>query len=227
MHAKILFFGFSKFAKEIAKLCKNKELSFMIIDSDAALVEKAKAEGYYAYTADLSDDNELIAAGITKEVTTLFCVSEEANQNLFITLSARALDPKLRIISLGATKESEKKLLLAGANKVFNPYEIGAKRLFRYMRKPTLFTILDQLLFGQSEIDFGEIVVNEKCAWNNLSLRTIDEKIGDGLVLIGVKSKDEFIFDTIRSQYCVKIGDVVVVMGDATEISNKQKELVL
>ncbi|MCH9814559.1 MAG: NAD-binding protein [Epsilonproteobacteria bacterium] len=220
---KMIIYGYSKLAGEVAKLLKQKKYDFVILSNEQSQVQSAIESGHNAYEADLNDDDNLLKAGIGKSVSTFFCMSDDANSNLFITLSARALDKKLNIIALASNKESEKKMLLAGANRVFNPYEIGAQRLFRHMRKATVFSVLDRILFSSSKIKFGEVVITEESPFVGASLRTLDEEICDEILVIGVQSTDRFIYDTSRSRYHIVKDDVLVVMGEEMYIENLKR----
>lgn len=217
MHNMIIY-GYSKLAKEIAAVLLREGHHFTIIESDERSVKKAQEDGFSAHKSNLNRDENLINAGITKEVSTLFCMSENSNNNLFVTLSARALDKNLKIISLASSSQSEKKMLLAGANKAINPYEIGAQRLFRLLRKPTIFSVLDRILFSNTKIKFGEIKVKNGSSFIGVKLADIEAKSTLDIIVIGAQSKNHFIFDSSRSGYEVRQDDVIVVMGDVKHI---------
>ncbi|HIP03275.1 MAG TPA: hypothetical protein EYG75_07135 [Campylobacterales bacterium] len=217
MH-KMIIYGYSKLAEQIAGLLLQKGCHFSILENDKESIERALNDGYKAYESNLNEDENLISAGITKGVQALFCVSEDANSNLFVTLSARALDKNLRIIALASSKESEKKMLLAGADSVINPYEIGAQRLFRLMRKPTLFSVLDRILFSTTEIKIGEVKIEKESKFIGTELAKIAAKSSLNILVVGIQSGDEFIFDTNRVRYHVCENDVIVVMGKEAEI---------
>jgi len=214
----MIIYGYSKLAEQIATMLSHKGYSFLILEQDKLSVEKALADGYDAYETNLLEDENLIKAGITKGVQTLFCISEDTNSNLFVTLSARALDKKLKIIALASSTDIEKKMMLAGASNVINPYEIGAQRLFRFMRKPTLFSVLDRILFLSTKIKFGEIKVKKESYLVGVALNKIDLKTDLNLLIIGVQSNKNFFFDTKRSRYHIKEDDIIVVMGNEKEI---------
>ena len=222
MH-KMIIYGYSNLAEQIAGLLVEKGYNFRILENDKESVQRALDDGYKAYESNLNEDENLISAGITKGVQTLFCVSEDANSNLFVTLSARALDKNLRIIALASSKSSEKKMLLAGADSVINPYAIGAQRLFRMMRKPTLFSVLDRILFSTTKIKFDEIKVEKNSSFIGVELSQINSKSSDTILVIGIQNADEFIFDTNRTRYHVRENDVIVVMGRDEDIK-KLKE---
>ena len=220
---KMIIYGYSNLAEQIAGLLVEKGYNFRILENDKESVQRALDDGYKAYESNLNEDENLISAGITKGVQTLFCVSEDANSNLFVTLSARALDKNLRIIALASSKSSEKKMMLAGADSVINPYAIGAQRLFRMMRKPTLFSVLDRILFSTTKIKFDEIKVEKNSSFIGVELSHITSKSSDNILVIGIQNADEFIFDTNRTRYHVRENDVIVVMGRDEDIK-KLKE---
>ncbi len=221
---KMILYGYSKLAEQIASLLVQKGYHFTILENDQESVQRALSDGYKAYESNLNEDENLIHAGITKGVKTLFCVSEDTNSNLFVTLSARALDKNLRIIALASSKASEKKMMLAGANSVINPYEIGAQRLFRLMRKPTLFSVLDKILFSTTKIKFGELKVEKKSKFIGASLSLLVEESGLNILVVGVQRGDKFIYDTNRTRYDVVENDVIVVIGREEDIKSLKEK---
>ncbi len=224
MH-KMIIYGYGKLAKEIALMLTKEGHGFIVVESDEETVKRAKKDGYNAFVSNLNQDENLISSGITKGVLTLFCMSINSNNNLFVTLSARALDKNLKIISLSSSKQSEKKMLLAGANKAINPYEIGSQRLFRYLRKPIIFSVLDKILFSNTKIKFGEIKVEEGLSIIGNRLSEIEKNSKLNIIVIGLERKSRFIFDTHRSNYHIQKDDVIVVMGDIKDIKKLKGEL--
>jgi Trk K+ transport system NAD-binding subunit len=132
---KVVIFGYAKTAKEIVKALHFKKEEYLFVVADAARVKEVEEDGFIAKVMDLSDDENLIMIGIGKDVEMLFCVSKSHHKNLFVTLSARNIDQELKIISLCATEDEASKMKLAGANHTINPYEIGARRISRLIKK--------------------------------------------------------------------------------------------
>lgn len=132
---KVVIYGYAKTATEIVKVLHLKYDDFIFVVDDKVKAEEAKNDGFEAVVLNLGDDENLLMIGISQGVEMMFCVSKSYTQNLFVTLSARALDKELKIISLCSTKDEGDKMLLAGANHTINPYEIGARRIFRLMKK--------------------------------------------------------------------------------------------
>ena len=101
---------------------------FVVLDTSEAAIATARGLGYLALVADATDEASLLAAGIGHARALATVLSNDA-ANVFITLSARSLNPKLEIIARGELPSTERKLLQAGADKVVLPTHIGAERM--------------------------------------------------------------------------------------------------
>jgi len=132
---KVVIFGYAKTAKEIVKALHFKKEEYLFVVADEERVKEVHEDGFIATAMDLSDDETLIKVGIGKDVEMLFCVSQSSHNNLFVTLSAKNIDKELKIISLCATEDEAAKMKLAGASHTINPYEIGARRISRLIKK--------------------------------------------------------------------------------------------
>jgi voltage-gated potassium channel len=224
----IIIFGYSKSANEIANILKEKGTDFTILTTDEEKTKRAIEDGYDAHWINYNDDSELMRNGIGKEVKTLFCVSENYNKNLFITLSARSLDPSLYIVSLAADEAEEKKMLLAGANKNINPYTVGANRIFRLIKKPVVYRILDEILYHKSDIKIAELKVPENSYLVGLPLSGANIESDFDLMVLGIqdnKHKGKFLFNTYRIRKKIRAGDVLVVIGEEKKIEAFKKRM--
>jgi Trk K+ transport system NAD-binding subunit len=133
---RVIIYGYAKTAHMILEAfdMRAKEV-LLVVPHETKAIEARKA-GFEVEVLNLAVDENLHKVGIGEEKDeVLFCLSRDFEQNLFVTLSARALDSKLEIISLCATESEAKKMKLAGANHTINPYEIGSKRIERLINK--------------------------------------------------------------------------------------------
>lgn len=102
--------------------------SFVVLEQDESHVGHARALGYLCLQGDATDEEALRSAGIERARTLATVLPNDA-ANVFITLSARSLNPQLEIIARGEIPSTERKLLQAGANHVILPTHIGAERI--------------------------------------------------------------------------------------------------
>lgn len=108
---------------------------FVIVDRDPLPIAEARERGYLCLTADATDEQALLEAGIDRARVLATVLPEDA-LNVFITLSAHSLNPGLQIIARGELPATEGKLIHAGADKVVLPTHIGAERIAEMILYP-------------------------------------------------------------------------------------------
>jgi voltage-gated potassium channel Kch len=139
----VIIVGFGRIglilARDLAKACT----PFVVIERTEDRLTQARHAGYLCYAGDATDEEVLIAAGIERAAYVVTVTPNDA-ANVFITLSARALNPKLDIIARGEDPATEGKLRQAGANQVVLPAHIGAERVAEIILNPTAATLLRQ-----------------------------------------------------------------------------------
>jgi voltage-gated potassium channel len=124
----VVICGFGRIGEMLAHGLQAGGAKFVVLEQAEAAVTSARAHGYLCLQADATDEDALRSAGITHARTLATVLSNDA-ANVFITLSARSLNPGLEIIARGEIPSTESKLLQAGANKVVLPTHIGAERI--------------------------------------------------------------------------------------------------
>ncbi len=124
----VIICGFGRIGVELAKDLNAARTAFVVLEQDDARIEQMRSLGYLFVQTDATDEAGLQAAGIMRAHTLATVLPSDA-ANVFITLSARSLNPELEIIARGEAPSTERKLLQAGANKVVLPTHIGAERI--------------------------------------------------------------------------------------------------
>jgi len=215
MKNKIIIYSFSQVAIDIAKVLKEAGYFVVIVEDNEKRFIEAKELGYQVESVSLLDDDNIVKLGIQDEnLVAFFCLGDDKNLNLFITLSVRNLNKKLKIISVSSTKEGNKTLILAGANKVLNPYEIGGLRIFRLLHKPLILNVLDDILFSNSNIEIAEVVIPKGSIFDGIylkDLRTIDTT---DIIILGIQDReisDKFIFFATGINHKIDADDTLVI----------------
>jgi voltage-gated potassium channel len=98
---------------------------------------------------DVADDSILEAAGIGHAYALIAALDTDAD-NVYVTLSSRALRPDLVIIARARTEESKSKLLRAGANRAVNPQLIGGRRMAAFALQPHVAEFLDVVMHDET-----------------------------------------------------------------------------
>ena len=124
----VIVCGFGRIGLRLAQELTAGRMEFVVLDTNKARVDEGRDEGFLAVLADATDEDALKEAGIARARALVTVLPSDA-ANVFITLSARSLNPTLEIIARGEAPSTETKLLHAGANRVVLPTHIGAERI--------------------------------------------------------------------------------------------------
>jgi voltage-gated potassium channel len=223
----LIVHGYAKTSRELVKILSEKKEKFLVVANNQIELEMAKDDGLEVNLLDLSFDKNLLEIGISKDIKTLFCMDNDYNKNLFVTLAARNLDKELNIISLVTTINDEKKMILAGATHVVNPYDFGSHRIYRLIRKPMVFDVLDSMIFLNHDIKISEILVPSGSSIIDTEFQKLTIEKDYDLVLIGVESgkNSKFHYNTKRIYKKIREQDIFVVAGSQKNIDKLKKGL--
>ncbi|NTV87593.1 MAG: TrkA family potassium uptake protein [Burkholderiaceae bacterium] len=223
MKPRFAVFGCNPLAIEVAWRLSMAKTPFVMVDSDAALVDAANKEGLVAELIDYTDDDALRAVGIGGHIEGMFGLFTEDSENVFLAISARALDPHLRIVAVCQAPEAAPKLLAAGANKVVDPYEISGARVHELIERPEVVDLLEQTVFGQQDLNAAEITIPRDSWLHGVHLSALRKVMTQNLILLGVVDLErgkELILSTRGIDHKLDYDDVLVVIGARSEIDS-------
>jgi len=224
----IAIFGYNNMTYELVSQLNEKENKLVILDADPVKIEQALQKELPAQLMDYRQDEDLITLGIGSSVKTLFCFLESDSENVFLTLSARVLDKKLKIISVVNHPESAEKLLAAGANKIIDPFEICSKKAYQLLTKPSITWILDEAVFGRADLHMAEVTIPVNSCLDNTLISELHLNELYNLFLIGVVDKElgeKLYFSLGEQDHVLDAGDILVVLGPSRDIINLKKEI--
>jgi voltage-gated potassium channel len=221
MKPRFAIFGCNPLAIEVAWRLSMAKTPFVMVDSDAALVDSANKEGLVAELIDYTDDEALRSVGIGSHIEGMFGLFTEDSENVFLAISARELDPYLRIVAVCQAPEAAPKLLAAGADKVVDPYEISGARVHELIERPEVVELLEQTVFGQQDLNAAEITIPRHSWLHGVHLSALRKVMTQNLILLGVvdleRGKD-LILSTRGIDHKLDYDDVLVVIGARSEI---------
>jgi voltage-gated potassium channel len=131
----VVICGFGRIGVQLSKELHLARRPFVVIERDLTRCAQAQAEGYLHINGEATDEDALRAAGIAKARILATVLPDDA-ANVFITLSARNMNPGLEIIARGEVPTTESKLYHAGADRVVLPTHIGAERIAEMILYP-------------------------------------------------------------------------------------------
>ena len=134
-----------------------------------------------------------VAAGIERATGIVACLSND-NDNLLVTVSARMLQPEIRIVCRCIDERIEGKILKAGASAVVSPNRIGGLRMISEMVRPTAVSFLDLMLRGRDDrLRVESAEVSESSPLADTSLGDLRERGIEGLLVLALRREDAWI----------------------------------
>lgn len=199
--------------------------AFVIIDCDDQRLEAAADQGYLVIKGDASEEHVLEQAGIRRASVLATVLSEDAT-NVFITITAREMNPAVMIIARGENPRTEKKLLGCGANRVVLPTAIGATKVAQLIIRPTAENMLEQLTsqanineeLGHIGLQFDELEVATGSSLVNKPLSNIEVRSNHGFLIVGIRRPGGTTVLNPRSDTRLVAGDIVIVLGQKDDI---------
>ncbi|WP_047419372.1 TrkA family potassium uptake protein [Cellulophaga sp. Hel_I_12] len=181
----VLICGFGRNGIQASERLKAYRKPFVVIEKDKAIIERYENDILFV-EGDANDDDVLIEAGIENAQYLITALPDDAT-NLFVVLSARQLNKDLFIISRASLANSQKKLLLAGANKVIMPDKIGGDHMASLVVMPDLITFMDKLsMEGEHTTNLEEVAIEDFADQLDCnSLRDLDLRNRTGCTIIG------------------------------------------
>jgi voltage-gated potassium channel len=203
----------------IVELCKNNEVA-VLIEEDTERIERCKEICDLLYIkGDATDDENLIAAGIDRAAGIVISLPSDKD-TLYVTMTARMLNQKIRIISRMTNQHLEPKLFKAGANAVVCPNAIGALRMASEMIRPTAVDFLDRMLRStHGDLRIHELTVSENSKFSEKEIRQCGLKERYGLLVLGAKTKAKDIEFNPAPTQKLTAGTTLIVMGAVGQIA--------
>ncbi|MBI3140165.1 MAG: potassium channel protein [Sphingobacteriales bacterium] len=224
----VIVCGYGRNGNQAANILTAHNVPFIVVEKDEHLVQRVDAEGngIIRLEGDATDDDVLRAAGVERARALITTLPLDA-QNVFIVLSARSLNPGLKIISRASEATSVAKLKKAGADNVIMPDFIGGTHMATLISKPDVVEFID-FLSGEQ----GHSIHMESVSFNDLPLSLKDKSLHDvmgwkktGVNCIGIKDKEgNFLINPPEDTY-ITPGMRVIVLGTIEQIREMKGNL--
>ena len=213
--------GFGRVGRRVAAEFDAIGTPYVVIDRNPESVEAARELGALVVEGDGTSDDDLQRAGIQRAKALVASVdSDEAN--LFITLSARAMRPDLTIVARAALDSTARKLKLAGANQVVQPYTTAGLQMANVVLKPQVAAFLDIATTAGGEIPelrFEEIVVSRNCEPCGKSIRELRIRDATGALVVAIRRTNGSLEVTPSPDLVFEAGDVLIGVGTTEEMA--------
>ncbi len=226
MNNHVIIVGYGRNGHQAAHELQVSGIPFVILEQKHELIINNVQSNLHFLEGDATEDEVLIEAGVERAKSIILTLPLDAD-NLFITISARALNPNIQIITRATNASTQKKLLIAGANKVVMPEYVGGIHMAALVNSEDVVSFLDKIsIRGDADTTLVEIVCsNLPDELRNHSIFDLGIRQKTGANIIGFKTpKGEFIINPTPDT--VMIPDTKLFVLGTPEQIKKMKQLI-
>jgi len=208
----VIICGYGRLGKQAALELEKWKKPYVIIEADENISVHLQDSSELVVIGDATEDETLIRAGIKNAMGLIAALTDDV-KNLFVTLTARKLNPVLTIVTKAEEDSSEAKLLSAGANKIISPAQIGGKRMASMLINPEVVNFLD-VVISEKDIDLSmqEVKIQKNSVIEGLSIK--DANIPREIKVIGLKKEEEGMIINPPSNAVLNADNILIVLGE-------------
>lgn len=221
MHNHIIVCGFGRNGSKTCEELLKSHRQFILVEQDASLADSFPEDPNFEYIiGDATADDTLLDAGIERAEAIITTLPRDTD-NVFITLTARELNPDVYIISRATEESAAKKLYRAGADQVVMPDAIGGVHMAQLITKPEVIEFLNMLTGVSSEhLKLEDITYDElKQEYRNKSIKELDVRRLTGATVIGFKSQTAGFTFNPPGDLQITPGDTMIIIGTTENLT--------
>lgn len=202
---------------------------FVVIDRSREHLERiGEALGGKSFLfihGDATHDQILLAAGVSRAAGVIAALTDDRD-NLYVTLSARTLNPDARIVAKVVEAEAEAKMRRAGANATVSPNILGGRRLAREVVHPDVLAFLDSLAKSRGEgLQFASLVLKKDSAAVGERLGNLSPIKQSRARVLAVRHPGEDLVVQPGAECTLEAGTVLVALGTGDELERLAEAL--
>lgn len=208
----IIVCGAGKVGSNVVHRLMHEAEPFVVIEKDAALCQRLIDQKVLAINGDATLDEIMQEAGITKARGIITALSHDAD-NVYVTLSAKSLNPAISVVARADRPEAEDKLRRAGADTVIFPSVMGGRQMVSAMTKPVIMDFVESVFYNQElHMDIAEISISACSLLVGKSFAESDIKQKFDSIVVAIKRGDQLITNPKASEVMAD-GDIMIVLG--------------
>jgi voltage-gated potassium channel len=209
--------GAGRVGRSVAREFKHKGVPFVILENRAERIERYAPEGWLTILGDATQERALEEARV-REAAGLIAATTADATNIYIVLTARAMNPDLKIIARASEDTAEKHLRKAGADTVISPYLFAGTRIAQTFLQPHVLSFLDSATVDLGiDLEINEIFVTEHSTFAGKTIATSGIRQNTGVIVLAMKRQDGMHFNP-ASDDVVHAGDCLIAMGDSAKL---------
>lgn len=222
MAGHVIVCSYGRMGRMVCRELAAKPMAFVVIERDEEAARRAEDEGCSILIGDATEEETLRRAGITRAAALVAALPSDA-ENVFITLTARAVRPDLTVVARAETESGAQRLRQAGASRVVSAYAIGGHRMAQAILRPSVLDFVDLATHHRSlELQIEEIPVG-RAGSRPLGESEVRENL-DVMVIAIRKPDGDLRFNPPPTEALAQ-GDRLLVAGEVQSLKALERKL--
>ena len=208
--------GAGRVGRSAARELARRPAPFVIIEANEAKAA-LYSQQWLVLVGDSTKEQTLREAHIEQARGLVAATTTDAT-NLYIILTARALNPKLKIIARASEEDAEKHLLTAGADSIVSPYSFAGQRIAQTFLRPHVVSFLDTATTHLGmDLEIGEISVGPDSSFAGKTIETSRIRQDRGVIVLAIKRGQGMRFNPAPDDR-IEVGDFLIAMGEPAQL---------
>jgi voltage-gated potassium channel len=203
--------AYGRVGRSVVEELKRQGVAVLVLDTDPGLESRLQEDGVPHVIADPSEEQVLRAAGVER-ASGLICAVDSDEVNVYITLTARALNPDLTIVARASRRQTLQALEKAGADHVISPYKLSGHRMAALSLRPGLLDFIEMVTVGP-DLRLDEVVVREGSALVGMTLDAACAAHGGITILAHKRESAGQLAAPPKGDTLLAPGDLIVAFG--------------
>jgi voltage-gated potassium channel len=218
LHDHFIICGYGRVGRRVAEEFRAANVPYLVVDYHEDALEAAQEDGVLIVEGDATKDENLRRAGLER-AQGLVAASDSDADNLYVVLSARTARPDLTIVARGSDADAERKLVVAGADRVVLPYTAAGRAMANLVLKPQVTAFLDVVTTATGpDLQLAEIAVSETSSASGRTIRDLRIRHETGALVVSLRKADGSFDTTPEPDTPIEVGDVLIGVGSPDEI---------
>lgn len=220
LHDHYIICGYGRIGSMICRELSTCKVPFVVVERDTEVLEKIEDDQFLWMKGDATVDETLVQAGIMRARGLVSVVTSDS-ENVYITLTARGLNPGLYILARSGEEGTELKLKRAGANKVVSPYAIGGMRMAQSILRPNVVDFIEIATTSEHlDLQMEEISIPQDSAFAGQTLISSAFRKETGVIIVGIKKAHGHMIFNPNPHDQLDEGDTLIVLGDPRSVDS-------
>jgi voltage-gated potassium channel len=192
--------------------------NFVVIENDQQRAAEFSQRGVSVLVADATLEESLRDVGVEHARGLAACLPNDAD-NVYVVLTARDLNPHLRIVARAAEEQAEAKLIRAGANHVIAPTIIGGHRMAVALTKPAVSEFMDSITANELGLGFEQVEVDASSSLIGQELRATPIRSELDVVIVSIRRQSGEVFFNPAAEAVIETADILIAIGRAESLT--------